>query len=57
VIPSSAGGAARGFRAEDFCLLVQAMAKAAEMGHLDEHLLERPFALNGGVPWRGGIWG
>ena len=37
---------ARGFRAEDFCLLAQAMAKAAEMGHLDEQLVERPLAPN-----------
>lgn len=36
----------RGFKAEDFGLLTQAMARAAEMGPLDEHLLEHPFAPN-----------
>ncbi len=37
---------ARGFRPEDFVLLAQAMARAAEMGPLDEHLLGHPFAPN-----------
>ena len=35
---------ARGFDPEDFYLLTQAMAKAAEMGPLDEHLVGHPFA-------------
>ncbi len=34
---------ARGFKAEDFDLLAQAMATAAEMGTLNEHLLLHPF--------------
>lgn len=37
---------ARGFRPEDFVLLTQVMAKAAELGPLDEHLLGHPFAPN-----------
>ena len=37
---------ARGFQPEDFVLLTQAMARAAEMGPLDGHLLEHPFAPN-----------
>ncbi len=34
---------ARGFEPGDFNLLVQAMAKAAEMGRLDVDLILRPY--------------
>ena len=37
---------ARGFQPEDLNLLVQPMARAAEMGPLDEHLLEHFVAPN-----------
>ncbi len=36
----------QGFQPNNFLLLSQAMAIAAEMGQLDEFLLERPFAPN-----------
>ena len=39
---------ARGFEPEDFNLLVQAMAEAAEMGHLDEDLMLRPYTTGPG---------